>query len=287
MFGYIRINKPELKVKEFEIYNALYCGLCRHLGKNYGVLSKLCLSYDMTFVSLLQAAVTDGCDCFEQRSCRVNPLKKCTYCKNDRETQELAAAASMAMCDMKLRDEIADRSLLLSLLSRFLRLLISGGIKKAYKKYPELESIVSSYEAEQLAAESTESCTLDLAAEPSAKAIGRILSIIKCDEKYKFILQRMGYCLGKWVYLCDAADDLCGDIKKHRFNPLIPELPAGADPKRYAEQRLVPLMNNCIIECANYSELLDIKKYKPILDNILYEGLKIRQKQIFKEEKVK
>ena len=52
MFGYIRVNKPELKVKEFEIYNAVYCGLCREMGKSYGIFSKFCLSYDMTFVTV-------------------------------------------------------------------------------------------------------------------------------------------------------------------------------------------------------------------------------------------
>ena len=28
MFGYITINKPELKIKDFDIYHAYYCGLC-------------------------------------------------------------------------------------------------------------------------------------------------------------------------------------------------------------------------------------------------------------------
>ena len=107
---------------------------------------------------------------------------------------------------------------------------------------------------------------------------------IETDQKYKFVLERMGYCLGKWVYLCDVADDLKKDIKKGNFNPLTKELPKGADPIKFAEQRLTPIMNNCFIECSTYSELLEIKKYKPILDNILYEGLKQRQKQIFLKE---
>ena len=98
--------------------------------------------------------------------------------------------------------------------------------------------------------------------------------LIETDEKYKFVLERMGYCLGKWVYLCDVADDLKKDIKKGNFNPLTKELPKGTDPIKFAEQRLTPIMNNCFIECSTYSELLEIKKYKPILDNILYEGLK-------------
>ena len=31
MFGYITINKAEMKFKEFDIYHAYYCGLCQSL----------------------------------------------------------------------------------------------------------------------------------------------------------------------------------------------------------------------------------------------------------------
>lgn len=284
MFGYIKVFKPELKVKEFEIYNAVYCGLCRHMGRTYGALSKLCLSYDMTFVSLLQAALYDGCDGYEQKRCRANPLKKCTYCKNDAVFQELAAAAGVALSDMKVLDNIQDSALLKSLVYRVLHLFTKGWSKKAYKKYPELKIIVDDYLTMQKAAESDKNCCLDQAAEPSAKAVSRILMLIDCEEKYKFALERMGYCLGKWVYLCDVADDIEKDIKKGNFNPLIGELHEGSDPKSFAEERLTPILNNCFIECAKYSELLEVKKYKPILDNILYEGLKARQKNIFSKE---
>ena len=33
MFGYIKPFKPELKVREFDTYQAFYCGLCRQLCK--------------------------------------------------------------------------------------------------------------------------------------------------------------------------------------------------------------------------------------------------------------
>ena len=31
MFGYIAVNKPELKIREFDRYRAWYCGLCHAL----------------------------------------------------------------------------------------------------------------------------------------------------------------------------------------------------------------------------------------------------------------
>lgn len=287
MFGYIRVHKPEMKVKDFEIYNAVYCGLCRKMGKTYGMLSKFSLSYDMAFVSLLESALSDEFHGFEQKKCRVNPLKKCTYCKNDSESQELASAAGVALTDMKVLDNICDSTFFKSLFYRFLRLFTKQWSKKAYKKYPELETIVAEYANSQQSAEKDKNCCLDKAADPTAKAVSQILSMIKCAEKYKFVLERMGYCLGKWIYLCDVADDLSEDIKRKNFNPLIAEIPDNTDPLKFAEERLTPILNNCFSECATYSELLEIKKYKPIIDNILYIGLKTRQKQIFSKENAK
>ena len=52
MFGYIVINKPEMKFKDFDIYQSYYCGLCRTMHDNYTVLKgRVALNYDMTFYS--------------------------------------------------------------------------------------------------------------------------------------------------------------------------------------------------------------------------------------------
>lgn len=284
MFGYVTVYKPEMKVKEFEIYNAIYCGLCRHIGKTYGPFAKLSLNYDMTFISLLQMALYEGQNGYEQRACRANPLKKCTYCKDDASAQDFAAAVTMALTDAKIVDNIRDSHFFKALIYRFLRLFSKRWSKKAYKKYPDLKVIINDYCHEQLEAEGDENCSVDRASEPSAKAIGKILSMLDCEAKYGFVLERMGYCIGKWVYLCDAADDLEKDIKKHRFNPLKTDFKGDTHALSYAKQRIEPVMNTCWTECAKYMELLDIKKYKSIIDNILYDGMKHRQKKIFKEE---
>ena len=38
MFGYIIVNKSELKFKEFDLYRSFYCGFCQELKKNYNLL---------------------------------------------------------------------------------------------------------------------------------------------------------------------------------------------------------------------------------------------------------
>ena len=52
MFGYVKTDKPEMKVKEYEAYRGLYCSLCKAMGKHFGVFSRLTLSYDITFLVL-------------------------------------------------------------------------------------------------------------------------------------------------------------------------------------------------------------------------------------------
>ena len=53
MFGYIVVNQPELRIREWEIYHSYCCGLCRVLKKKYGRVGQATLSYDMTFLLIL------------------------------------------------------------------------------------------------------------------------------------------------------------------------------------------------------------------------------------------
>ena len=54
MFGYIKTYPPELKVREQEYYRAVYCGLCRTMGKCTGQCSRMALSYDFAFLVMLR-----------------------------------------------------------------------------------------------------------------------------------------------------------------------------------------------------------------------------------------
>ena len=53
MFGYVTVNRPEMKVKEFERYRAFYCGLCHELRAVYGPIGQATLTSDMTFLVIL------------------------------------------------------------------------------------------------------------------------------------------------------------------------------------------------------------------------------------------
>ena len=51
MFGYVVINKPEIKFKDFDLYRSYYCGLCMDLKDNFGLKGRLTLKRDVLFKS--------------------------------------------------------------------------------------------------------------------------------------------------------------------------------------------------------------------------------------------
>lgn len=274
MFGYIRAEKQELKIKEYEIYKAIYCSLCKKLGKSYGLISRFTLSYDFTFLALLNISLKDGCVNIEQKRCAFNPLKKCNYCKSD-DDLEMPAAAAMIMTYYKLLDNIQDEKGIKKIGFRCLKPIFKSANKKAAKKYPQIEKFVADYIEEQTHLEKANCDMVDKAADPTAKVLSQILMLCSEDTAQKRVLERLGYCLGRYIYLMDAFCDLEDDKKSGSYNVLKNKI----DIKPYIEGQLY----FCINESAKAFELLDIKKFKTILGNIIYLGLE----GTFKKEIVK
>ena len=277
MFGYIRISKGELKIKEYELYRGVYCTLCKVLGKNYGLVSRFTLNYDFTFLTLLNMSLKDGCDMFSQKRCTFNPLKKCNFCKQT-DSFEMPAAAAMIMAYYKLLDNIADEKGIKKIGYYILKPFLKSANKKAGKSYPNIEKIVVDYISNQNKLEKDNCTQTDIAADPTAVALSQILMLCSEDSSQKRVLERIGYCLGRYIYLTDAYIDLKEDIKKGRYNVLKNK------PQNEVDDYIKKQIYFCINEACKAFELLDIKKYKPILGNILYLGLEdIAQKEIKNE----
>ena len=76
MFGYIAINKAEMKFKDYDMYQAYYCGLCRRLKECYGKRGQLTLSYDMTFLIVLLTGLYEPKTITGEIRCIAHPLEK-------------------------------------------------------------------------------------------------------------------------------------------------------------------------------------------------------------------
>ena len=76
MFGYIIVNKPEMKFREFDVYHGYYCGLCRKLKEHYGKFGQITLSYDMVFVLMTLTSLYELETTKSMKRCVTHPLQK-------------------------------------------------------------------------------------------------------------------------------------------------------------------------------------------------------------------
>ena len=67
---------------EYETYRAVYCGLCKELGRQFGQLARLTLSYDFAFLALLELAMREEKPCFAQERCIASPFRKHGCCQS-------------------------------------------------------------------------------------------------------------------------------------------------------------------------------------------------------------
>lgn len=278
MFGYIRTHRPELKVREDEAYKGIYCSLCKELGKRYGVMSRLFLSYDSTFLALALMALSDEKVCFEQKRCPFNPAKKCNFCNKTPEEITFAADVSVLLLYHKIKDNINDSTLFKSLLYRILLVLILSSYKKAVKNRPDEAIIIEDYMKMQSSVEKIQSRSIDEAAEPTATLLGKLYSNGETDEDAKRVRERVGYCLGRWVYMIDAFDDLEKDRKTGNYNPF---LLSGQDNYEKIKGDLLMTAG----EIASAYELLDIKKFGNITRNVVYDGLYYETLKVYERRK--
>ena len=142
MFGYLRVQKSELRVREWEAYRSVYCGLCRQMGKDYSFLTRLTLSYDCTFYAILLMSLHRSCKGFDKGRCCFNPMKKCGFARCEGDAYSKAAALSVIAAFYKLQDDLSDSGFFKRLVVRLVKPFFSRWHRKAAKKYPELETVV-------------------------------------------------------------------------------------------------------------------------------------------------
>lgn len=272
MFGYIMPEKPELKIKEFDIYRAYYCGVCKSIGKRHGHLKRMTLTYDSAFLAMLLGSVLNIETKLVKERCMVHPVKKHFVTYN--EIIDYSSDINMILAYNNIIDKWKDDKSKVALAG-----LVA--FKKVYKKlktiYPEKCAIINERLQELSALEKAKCDSIDAAAEPFAKLMEEVLDYDKLDDKARHILRWMGYNLGKWIYLIDAFDDLEDDIKNRSYNPLLAQFKYNgeniSDFKNKIKNQVEFTLLYCLGEASKAFELLSAKENRGILENILYMGM--------------
>lgn len=281
MFGYIKPFKPEMKVREFDTFKAVYCGLCKQLSRVFGPFSSLTLSYDFTFIATLASGMSDSCGGFKPCRCVANPLmKKSCMLPNDDLT--FCASAAMLMIYYKVKDNIKDSTFIKKIPGYLALPFVSNARKKALKTYSDIDEIIASAMERQADVESGECRSTDRAADPTATALALICERLSEDEKQKKILNRFGYLIGRYVYFADAIDDLEDDLASGGFNPFIKKFEDENKSLDEIKEYARGIINLTVGEIPPAYELLKIYRYKEILDNIIYLGLHNEMDTLFK-----
>lgn len=274
MFGYIMPEKPELKIKEFEIYRAYYCGVCKAIGKRHGQLKRLTLTYDAAFLAMLLCSLLDIKTSLKRERCMVHPAKKSFVTYN--EIIDYSSDINIILAYNNIKDKWDDDKSKAAFMGM-------AALKRVYKKlmveYPGKCAIINE-RLEQLSRLEKQNCSsIDAAAEPFAKLMEEVLDYEKLDDNTRQALRWMGYNLGKWIYLIDAFDDLEDDVKSSSYNPLVSHFKFDGNIedisnfKNKIKSQVEFILLYCLGEASKAFELMGAKENRGILENILYMGM--------------
>lgn len=262
MFGYVRPASPELRVRELEMWKALYCGICHTLGTRYGISARFILSYDFVFLcSLLWPE--DETPRIEQRRCPVSVRKKRCVC-NDNPATRRAAGYGVILAYHKLRDNAEDERLLGAVLARCAMAGLSRAYKKARRDFPEYDAAARLHLEALARLEKGSDAPPDAFADEFARLLAEAARSEE-DESRRRVFESLLYHLGRWLYYIDARDDLREDTEKNKPNPL-----RGGAIDDAALEVTMRHSNNL---ASGAFELLPETAWSEINRNVLYLGL--------------
>ena len=272
MFGYVKINKMDLTFREYESYKGYYCGLCKYLKENHGEISRLGLNYDITFlIVVLTGIYKPKTNIFEER-CIVSPFKKKKKLIN--EITEYAASMNILLSYYKLEDNLIDDK---GIKDIFAYNIYKSKYNLANKKYPEKSKVIREQMSLLNKLEKEKNYNIDKVSNTFGELMGEIFSYKK-DENEEY-LRKIGFNIGKYIYILDAYEDLEEDYKKGRYNPFI-EYINNKDELKKRVDRLISISLGLLSSSINN---LNLRVNRGIIDNIVYSGVYLRYKYILEK----
>ena len=278
MYGYVRPDKGELKVSEYERFRGVYCGLCHVLKERYGPICRYLVNYDFTFLAMLLAEA--GEICAEPRRCPYHPLRK-TMCPASCESLRAAADCTVILAYWKLRDGAADKRGFGAVGCRIACALLKRHYRKAAVCQPEFSASTEENLRALASLEKAEADSLDAVADCFAKIL-RSAALAAPEGERRRILLELLYHIGRIVYILDAADDLTEDVREGNYNPLrfrfkLLDGKLSAEDETYLRGTLQMSHN---ILCSAFA-LLEQSAYSSIISNIIYRGLPAVTQSVF------
>ncbi|HML68772.1 MAG TPA: DUF5685 family protein [Clostridia bacterium] len=274
MFGYIRPLECELKVREQAQYRGVYCGLCKSIGRRYGQIERLTLSYDCAFLALTLFAI-NGDAVFAQGNCGPRVYRGKRTIAQPSTTLDYAADVNVLLAWHKAADDAADDK---SAKAALARVALRRAYKKAAKANKTLDYDIGESMKTLHALEAEKTASID---EPS-NAFGKLLSAVilhapTLPSSEQKAAEWMYYNLGKWVYLMDAWDDRDKDGESGSYNPFLLS--------KMEQEQATFFLNVARNEAIKAYDLLTLQSPGGVLENIMELGLLHAQTRVLAGER--
>ena len=268
LYGYVTINRAALTDGQLSRFQACYCGLCHTLRETYGQLSRLTLSYDMTVMALVHSALYEPQDEKSARlRCPTHPIRPRPVCRDG--VYGYAAAMSVALAYHKCLDDWHDEhDLPRAGLARALR----PAYRRVAERYPDHCAVIEDEARRTAALEKDPGAGLDQLAGCTGRIMGRLYDMD--GGFFAPTLRSMGCALGRFVYIMDAWDDLDGDVRHGRPNPL-----RAMRQRPDLDAEIYDILTLEMAACCEAFERLPIVRDAELLRNVLYAGVWTRWTQ--------
>lgn len=275
MFGYIQPDTPYLFKKDETLYKALYCGLCKSIGKGCGQRARTALTYDMAFMSALIHNIKQEDVDIKKSRCAIHWFKRRPIAAVD-ETTVLLGCINTALAYYKLLDDKADGDK-----KGILRHLYKKGFKHAAKKHKAAVEIISTHMQQQSELEKANCAVIDMACEPTADMM-KTLSVYALGGYSTPETEALFYNLGKWVYLADALDDYDKDVKKGRYNVLFNALGCSSKAEAVEKNReeLTFIFDSLFADMRIRLSKINFAFNHDLTDNIILRGIPLKTRRL-------
>ena len=282
MFGYVVVDKPSLRVREYDYYRATYCGLCHAMGKCTGCVSRLTLSYDVTFLALVREMLEGTKVEFVKKRCPrhiITPINTVVI----NQSLEYSAYVGGILTSQKIVDNINDEKGAKKLLAKTLRLFFSKMEKESMFGEPDLYDVIVQKLQELQQIEDNKVASIDAPADVFGALMAEVLSF-RLEKDKKLVAKNVGKRIGRWIYIVDAFDDYKKDRESGSYNPFV-LLYDGED---FTEDNLISISKMLEAELSLAFSAIELiededKNREEIVKNILCLGMPASVERVCKK----
>ncbi|MFF4648513.1 DUF5685 family protein [Streptomyces sp. NPDC001380] len=231
MFGIIRPCRHRLSERLRASWTAHLCGLCLALRDDHGQLARTATNYDGLIVSVLVEAQSERAPSAGRRTAGPCPLRGMRTAEVARgEGARLAAAVSLALAAVKVRDHVEDRD------GAFARRPVAAGARAVADRWGRqsadgaavvgfdtgvlLDAAARQGELERAAGPGTPVLRVTEPTETATAAAFAHTAVLAGRPGNAAPLAEAGRLFGRLAHLLDAAEDLREDAERGAWNPL-------------------------------------------------------------------